>query len=77
MAATSGLSVTTVPAAGAETAARTVVRWWLTGPRAGTRDVLADDPPGTAYHMVTGVREHEGRLRLGSLHEPAIAVVDH
>ena len=34
------------------------------------------DLPGTAYHMVTGVREHEGRLWLGSLHEPAIAVVD-
>lgn len=133
----------------AETAARTVVRWWLSGPRAGTRDLLAGDLPGypdnisrgsdgliwvsiaspldpvverlqtsppvlrrlvtripdrlqpqpkrtvralaldddgtvvrdidlpgTAYHMVTGVREHDGRLWLGSLHEPAIAVVD-
>ncbi|GAB6984968.1 SMP-30/gluconolactonase/LRE family protein [Nocardioides pyridinolyticus] len=133
----------------AETGARTVVRWWLTGPRAGTRDFLATDLPGypdniargsdglvwvsiasptdpvverlqrapmpvrklvtripeplqpkpkrtvraqafddegrlvhdvdrpaTAYHMVTGVREHDGRLWLGSLHEPAIAVVD-
>jgi hypothetical protein len=30
----------------------------------------------TPYHMVTGVREHEGRVWLGSLHEPAIAVVD-
>jgi hypothetical protein len=28
------------------------------------------------YHMVTGVREHEGRAWLGSLHEPAVAVVD-
>lgn len=28
------------------------------------------------YHMVTGVREHEGRVWLGSLHESAIAVVD-
>ena len=27
------------------------------------------------YHMVTGVREHDGRVWLGSLHEPAIAVV--
>jgi len=26
--------------------------------------------------MVTGVREREGRVWLGSLHEPAIAVVD-
>jgi sugar lactone lactonase YvrE len=31
---------------------------------------------GTAYHMVTGVREHEGRVWMGSLHEPAIAVLD-
>jgi sugar lactone lactonase YvrE len=29
-----------------------------------------------AYRMVTGVREHEGRLWLGSLVEPAVAVVD-
>ena len=34
------------------------------------------DIPGAAYHMVTGVREHDGRLWLGSLNEPAIAVVD-
>ncbi len=133
----------------AETGARTVVRWWLAGPRAGTRDHLVTDLPGypdniargsdgliwvsiasptdpvverlqrsprplrravtkipeplqpkprrtvraqayddagalvhdvdlpgTAYHMVTGVREHDGRLWLGSLQEPAIAVVD-
>ncbi len=31
---------------------------------------------GAAYHMVTGVREHDGRLWMGSLHEPAIAVYD-
>lgn len=30
----------------------------------------------TPYHMVTGVREYEGRVWLGSLHEAAIAVVD-
>jgi sugar lactone lactonase YvrE len=133
----------------AETAARTVVRHWLTGPNAGTRDFLAQDLPGypdniargsdgliwvtiasprdplverlqrgpvplrkmvtriperlqpapkrtvrvqafddegqvvhdvdvqtSSYHMVTGVREHDGRVWLGSLHEPAIAVVD-
>lgn len=29
---------------------------------------------GAAYHMVTGVREHEGRVWMGSLHEPAVAV---
>jgi sugar lactone lactonase YvrE len=137
----------------AETGARTVVRRWLTGPNAGTRDLLCSDLPGypdniargsdgliwvtiasprnsvverlqtapmvlrrlatrlperlqpapertvrvqayddqgrrihdidvdpetqrTPYHMVTGVREHEGRVWLGSLHEAAIAVID-
>jgi sugar lactone lactonase YvrE len=35
---------------------------------------LQDTVPG--YHMVTGVREHAGRLYLGSLAERAIAVVD-
>jgi sugar lactone lactonase YvrE len=132
----------------AESAAGTVVRRWLTGPRAGQRDLLAPDLPGYPdniargsdgliwvsiasprdplaeriqrgpmalrrsvsripmwmqpqpkrtvralaldddgtvvhdvelpaddYHMVTGVREHDGRLWLGSLHEPAVAVV--
>jgi sugar lactone lactonase YvrE len=28
------------------------------------------------FHMVTGVREHDGRVWLGSLHEAAVAVVD-
>lgn len=133
----------------AETGARTVVRHWLGGARAGQRDLLVDDLPGypdnisrgsdgliwvsiasprdpvvellhrgplavrrqvtripaglqpkpkrsvramafddtgrtvhdiqgdaTSYHMVTGVREHDGKLWLGSLHEPAVAVVD-
>jgi sugar lactone lactonase YvrE len=36
-------------------------------------DVSAD---ASGYHMVTGVREHEGRVWLGSLEEPAVAVVD-
>ena len=31
--------------------------------------------PGTDYHYVTGVREHQGRLYLGSLVEPGIGVV--
>ena len=130
----------------AETGARTVVRHWLTGPRAGARDLLAEDVPGypdnisrgsdglvwvsiasptdrvverlhrlpaklrrqvsripdalqpqpkrtarvqayddvgrlvhdlhgdgSAYHMVTGVREHDGQVWLGSLAEPAVA----
>jgi sugar lactone lactonase YvrE len=136
----------------AETSLRTVVRLWLSGPSAGTRDHLATDLPGYPdniargsdglvwvsiasprdpviealqrspmwlrrqvtripqrlqpaprrtvrvqayddagrlvhdldpgdelhggrYHMVTGVREHEGRVWLGSLHEPAVAVL--
>lgn len=131
----------------AETSARTVVRHWLTGPRAGSRDHLVRDLPGypdniargsdgliwvtlasprdptverlqrapgwlqrsvtrmparmqpapkrsvhvqaydddgrlvhdcdiatPAYSMVTGVREHHGRVWLGSLSQPAIAV---
>jgi sugar lactone lactonase YvrE len=132
----------------AETSARTLVRHWLSGERAGTRDLLCQALPGypdniargsdglvwvaiasprdpvverlqegprwlqtaalrlpaavqpapkrtirvqayddegrlvhdlgvdhPAYHMVTGVREHEGRLWMGSLHEPAVAVL--
>jgi len=29
-----------------------------------------------AFHMVTGVREQDGRVWLGSLHEPAVAAVE-
>jgi sugar lactone lactonase YvrE len=36
-------------------------------------DVAAEDR-GAPYHMVTGVREHDGRVWMGSLHEPAIAL---
>lgn len=133
----------------AETATRTLVRYWLTGPNAGTRDFLVPDLPGypdnigrgsdgliwvaiasprdpvverlqqgpwwlrrqvtripaalqprpkrtirvqayddqgtlvhdlavddPRFHMVTGVREYEGRVWMGSLHEPAVAVLD-
>lgn len=137
----------------AETRGRTVVRLWLTGPRAGQRGHLVTDLPGypdnisrgtdgliwvtvaspvdalverlgsapmtlrravtkipdalqpkprqtirvqafaddgalvhdldietpstgPGYHMVTGVREHHGRVWMGSLHEPAVAVHD-
>lgn len=31
---------------------------------------------GASYHMVTGVREHDGRVWMGSLHEPAVAFWD-
>ena len=34
-------------------------------------DIEAD---ATDYHMATGVREHDGQIWLGSLHEPGIAV---
>ncbi|WP_235562121.1 SMP-30/gluconolactonase/LRE family protein [Marmoricola sp. Leaf446] len=134
----------------AESGARTVVRLWLSGPRAGTRDLFAADLPGypdnlstgsdglvwvtiasppvaalerlrahapaavrrlgrhvpeallpgpvrsvhvqayrpdgtlvhdlrlpaTDFHMVTGVREHQGRLWLASLEEAALATVE-
>lgn len=133
----------------AETGARSVVRLWLSGDRAGTQDFLAQDLPGYPdnisrgsdglvwvtisspkdplverlmrapmalrristrmperlqpqvkrtvrvqaydaagglvhdleraaedYHMVTGVREFDGQVWLGSLHEPAVAVTD-
>ena len=36
---------------------------------------LSADP--AAYHLATGVREHQGRVWLGSLEEPAVAVVQH
>lgn len=143
------LSATEEYVAVAETGARTVVRLWLTGSRAGERDHLCRDLPGYPdniargtdgliwvtvasprdpfverlqrspvplrkavtrvpealqpkpkrtirvqayddtgalvhdldlrhpdFHMATGVREHEGRVWMGSLHEPAVAVVD-
>ncbi|WP_235736145.1 SMP-30/gluconolactonase/LRE family protein [Nocardioides alcanivorans] len=133
----------------AETGARTVVRHWLSGARAGRREFLVEGLPGypdnisrgsdglvwvtiaspsdpmverlqkapmvirrlatkiperlqpapkqtvrvqayddsgrlvhdldleaVGYHMVTGVREHRGRVWMGSLHEGALAVVD-
>ena len=40
-------------------------------------DVRVDDPGATSqFHMATGVREHDGRVWFGSLHEPAVAVLD-
>jgi hypothetical protein len=40
-------------------------------------DVPEDDSAlRSGYHMVTGVREHEGHVWMGSLHEAAIAVLD-
>lgn len=37
---------------------------------------LAQPERGPGYHMVTGVREHDGRVWMGSLHEPSVAVLD-
>ncbi len=37
------------------------------------RDIEAD---ASEYHMVTGVREHDGDVWLGSVEEPAIAVLE-
>jgi sugar lactone lactonase YvrE len=37
---------------------------------------LAPPGRGPGYHMVTGVREHDGRVWMGSLHEPSVAVHD-
>jgi streptogramin lyase len=40
-------------------------------------DVSLAAPVDTGrFHMATGVREHEGRIWLGSLHEDAVAVID-
>ena len=36
-------------------------------------DLSAD---ASGFHLATGVREHGGRVWLGSLEEPAIAVLD-
>lgn len=40
-------------------------------------DVDIVRPAGSpGYHMVTGVREHDGKVWMGSLHEPSVAVHD-
>jgi sugar lactone lactonase YvrE len=48
---------------------------WLLGVDAAGRVVHEIALPGERYHMVTGVREHEGDLYLGSLVENAVAVL--
>nr|WP_025354831.1 SMP-30/gluconolactonase/LRE family protein [Kutzneria albida] len=43
----------------------------------GTGQVVCDlQGDGSRFHMVTGMREHEGKLYLGSLRERAVAVID-
>jgi hypothetical protein len=53
-------------------------------PKRTVRVLAVDDAGGvvhdvsgdaSGFHMVTGVREHEGTLWLGSLHEPAVAAI--
>jgi len=55
------------------TVARTARVLALDAQGAVVHDVEAD---ATAYHMVTGVREHHGQVWLGSLDEPAVAVLE-
>ena len=67
-------SVTRIPTNGSSRKPKRTVRVQAlddTGTVVHDVDVKTD-----GYHMVTGVREHDGRVWLGSLHEPAIAVVD-
>lgn len=48
---------------------------WVVG-ITGDGDVVHNlQGPGDAFHYVTGVREHDGRLYLGSLVEPSIATI--
>lgn len=47
---------------------------WVVGIDGDGRVVRNLQGPGTAYHYVTGVREHAGQLYLGSLVESAVAV---
>lgn len=47
---------------------------WVVGIDGEGRVVHNLQGPGTAYHYVTGVREHEGKLYLGSLVEAGVAV---
>jgi sugar lactone lactonase YvrE len=49
---------------------------WVLAVDAGGAVVHDLQGPGDDYTMVTGVREHDGRLYLGSLAERAVAVLD-
>lgn len=70
-------SVTRIPEALQPAPKRTVRALAFDAGGALVHDVDLDrDATGDRFHMVTGVREHAGRLWLGSLHEPAVAVVD-
>jgi sugar lactone lactonase YvrE len=66
-------SVTRIPEALQPKPKRTVRVQAYDGAGALVHDVHGD---ASSYHMVTGVREHDGRVWMGSLHEPAVAVVE-
>ena len=66
-------AVTRIPEALQPKPKRTVRVMAFDDAGAVVHDVVGD---ASAYHMVTGVREHDGKLWLGSLHEPAVAVID-
>jgi hypothetical protein len=60
-------------------------RGWQPGPKPtawvlavnADGQIVADlQTTGDRYHLVTGVREHGGRLYLGSLAESSVAVLD-
>jgi sugar lactone lactonase YvrE len=55
---------------------RPVRTLWVQAVDAGGALVHDLQGPGDRYTMVTGVREHQGRLYLGSLAERAVAVLD-
>jgi sugar lactone lactonase YvrE len=55
---------------------RPVRTLWVQAVDAGGTLVHDLQGPGDRYAMVTGVREHQGRLYLGSLAERAVAVLD-
>ena len=61
------------PAVHAKLEARTT---WVVAVDGEGRIVRDLQTTGERYHMVTGVREHDGRLYLGSLRERSVAVID-
>ena len=70
-------AVTRLPAALQPAARRTIRVQAYDDAGRLVRDVAVERPEDVArYHVVTGVREHDGRVWMGSLEEPAVAVVD-
>ena len=68
-------SITKLPAAIQPAPKRTIRAQAFDDTGRLVRDLHLDRPEDTArYHVVTGVREHDGRVWMGSLEEPAVAV---